>query len=452
MPKPVIFIPGYPASKLVDPNTKATLFPPSIGDLADPAKKAALLQRLTTDLTDVVAGEPIEDKIKHFAPAASTLYAILRDAEFGYDTDDPAQFVKFGWDWRRGIGDPVTMTALRTALDSLSPNKNGNVVAIVHSTGGLVLRALLEQSPEYAKCFDQVLAFAVPWCGALEALRAISLGVEIVIGFPPVAVTLLSTDEGKNVMSRAQAAYDLLPTDATANLFIAGGVATTPLAQRDWMDRPWMSGFGDKAHGQFPRVLDDIDITCVCGWGGDTYPICTDVGGHLTFPPAINDAGDGTVPFVSSSWLQGNRVRSQFLPIGAFGESQLPEVHGQIWEPPAVRQIFREVLNGAPRRPFIAAAADKDQYIDTNSDVVVRVGAADSDGKPLPEATATLNFSGPKQTFSFNGGKRLDITITKAQRSGVHANVGHDNYRFTVDVNWKNAPAPVTTVLLIKST
>ena len=45
MRKPVLFIPGFPASELRDRSTGQTVFPPSFATLIDPQKKAELIQR-----------------------------------------------------------------------------------------------------------------------------------------------------------------------------------------------------------------------------------------------------------------------------------------------------------------------------------------------------------------------------------------------------------------------
>ena len=256
-----------------------------------------------------MAGPPILDKIKHFAPAASTLYAKLKAHGI---SEENGNFIPIGWDWRLGVAAAETVARIKSAVDTLTPQ--GKIVAIVHSTGGLVLRAFLKTLPDYAERFEQVLAFA----------------------------------------------------------------------------------------------------TNICGWGGDTWPLCINDGGNLVFDPPANEAGDGTVPFVSTSSLQGDKVRSMFLPIGAFVNAAIPQVHGQIWEPPVVRQLFNEVFEEAPQKPFVAAAADKDQYIDQNAaHIRVRVAATAANGAPLPNAKVTFGTGPLKQTVSLQGERRIDLDLAR---------------------------------------
>lgn len=435
MAKPTIFIPGFPASELHDKNTGEKLFPPALN------KIQAALQKLVVVPGDVVAGPPILDKIEKFAPAASTLYAILA----GYGISEAnGNFVPIGWDWRQSVASDDTVSRIKAAVDQLTPQ--GKIVAIIHSTGGLVLRAFLQKLPAYADRFEQVLAFAIPWRGALEALHAVDKGSPIKIG----PFTLLSANDSKDLLTRAQAAYDLFPADAATSLFRFNNAASTPLLDRTWLDpaRPYMNGMCDAAFPQ-SSVFADLPVTNVCGWGGDTWPLCKSANGALAFDNPDNEAGDGTVPFVSTSSLQGNKVRSMFLPIGAFGdEGLIPQVHGQIWTPKVVRQIFDEVFKDAPRKPFVAAAADKDQYIDPQAaHVRIRIAANDADGQPLPNAKISFRVGADIKTQSFNGGKKIDLDLA---RGAFEQQAANNIRRTVVTVSWDGG-VPVKIPVLIES-
>jgi hypothetical protein len=419
MAKPTIFIPGFPASELHDKNTGERLFPPPLGGIQ------AALQKLIQIPGDVVAGPPILDKIKHFAPAASTLYAKLKAHGI---SEENGNFIPIGWDWRLGVAAAETVARIKSAVDTLTPQ--GKIVAIVHSTGGLVLRAFLKTLPDYAERFEQVLAFAIPWRGALEALHAVSKGVPIEIGPIPI----LSADQSKDLLTRAQAAYDLFPADPGTSLFRSHNAPSTPLLDRSWLDpaRPYMNAHCDAAFPQSSNFAN-LPVTNICGWGGDTWPLCINDGGNLVFDPPANEAGDGTVPFVSTSSLQGAQVRSMFLPIGAFGEFLAPKVHGQIWDPPVVEQILDEVFEDAPRTPFVAAAADKDQYIDpVAAHVRIRIAANAPDGLPLPDAKVSFRVGGQVQTHAIPG-KRLDLDLA---RGAFEQEVSPHIHRTEITVSW----------------
>jgi hypothetical protein len=389
--KPIIFVPGFPASELRDRNSGSIVFPPTLGTLLNPAKKAALIQKLITVPGDLVAGPPIRD-VLGVAKQAQSLYDIL-GGKFNYDTSDLSdEFEAIGWDWRLGITNATVVDALVRAVSRLSTGGR-KIVAIIHSTGGLLFRAFLEARPDLLGRFEQVMSFGVPWCGTLEALYAATKGRSE--GFLFAKIT---AQEGASIVSHAQAAFDLLPTEPGTNLFIANGVSTSPLADRSWIPadpgHDYMRQLATSAHGPFPRNFDDLPVTNVCGWGSPTWPACTLVGGNLTFLPQEKDAGDGTVPAVSSSWIRGQNVRTMFLPIGAYAAANTPYPHSRIWDSPPVLQLFHEVLEDAPRSPFICAAADSDDYIDYQRDVDVRISAIGPDGGALPGCTGTVDVDG----------------------------------------------------------
>jgi hypothetical protein len=440
--KPIIFVPGFPASELCEATTGLTLFPPSLATLIDPVKKAALIRSLISIPGSLIAGRPIRD-ILGIAKQAQALYDIL-SGKFGYDTSDLSdEFAAIGWDWRLGIGEATVVNAIAGAVARLSVGGR-RLVAIVHSTGGLVFRAFLDARPDLLSRFEQVIAFGVPWCGTLEAVYASTKGRSE--GFLFARIT---AQEGATVISHAQAAYDLMPSDPSTNLFIANGLATSPLVDQSWIPpdaaHDYMRQLATSAHGSFPRNFDDLPVTNVCGWGLGTWPAATLVNGKLTYLPLDKDAGDGTVPMVSSSWLRGAMVRSMFLPIGAYATANIPYPHSRIWDSPPVLQLFEEVLHDAPRSPFLCAAADGDDAIDYNADVNVRLSAIGPAGGALPNCTATVSVDGSKVPINAEGRGAFIL-----KRAGIHHNVGNDIYRFTVTFQW-NGGGPVTRAVSIKS-
>ncbi len=421
--KPVLFIPGFPASELHDARTGATVYPPSLTTLLDPAKKQRFLDAVVDVPGGLIAGPPIAT-VAGIAREAQSLYDILAH-QFGYETSGlkPAEFAPIGWDWRESISSAETMASIRDVLDFVSPEKAGNVLAIVHSTGGLVFRAFLEQQPEYRKCFEQVLAFGVPWRGALEALYAVTQGESEKFLF----LQLLSAGQAAWMISHAQAAYDLIPRAWLAN--------------QSWITKPYMRALAATAHAPFAQQFDDLPVTNVCAWGAPTWSSCSLVNGGLEFSPQDKDAGDGTVTIASSSWLQGAQVRSLVLPIGAYATGFIPKLHAQLWDSPPLLQIFDEIIADAPRQPFVAAAADSDEVLDYHSNVTIRVAAMAADGSPLPDCVASLDG---KAELEFNGTTRGSIIL---RRAGVHHNIEPDLYRFTIDFRWDGGSAERAVVI-----
>ena len=422
--KPVIFIPGFPASELHDGASGLTVFPPSLTTLLDSAKKQKFIGQVIDVPGALIAGPPITT-ILGIAKQAQSLYDIM-GGHFGYDTSgvNPMEFAPIGWDWRKSISDGEVQRDIRDVLDLVSPNKTLNVVAILHSTGGLVFRAFLEANPSYARCFEQVLAFGVPWCGTLASLHAITEGESE--GF--LFIKLISAKESAWMISHAQAAYDLFPTDPSTSLFVA---------DQSWMPNNYMRTLAANAHGPFARSFNVLPVTNVCGWGVATFERYTLKNGKLSFQASNQNLGDGTVPLVSSEWLQGSGVRSMYLPIGAYATNFIPRVHSQIWDSPPVLQLFDEVLNDRPRVPFICAAADGDDYIDYSRPVRLRLSAMAADGSPLPNCVANVSLSGGNTQVPMQS-VRDEVLI---RRANIHHNIDPDLYRFTVDFRWEGGHA-----------
>lgn len=221
------------------------------------------------------------------------------------------------------------------------------------------------------------------------------------------------------------------------NFYISSGVSTTPIDDQSWIPagagHDFMRALAASAHAPFPRDFDDLPVTSVCGWGGDTLPVCTNAGGMLTFAPVDNDAGDGTVNFPSASWLTGSNVRQMPLPVGAYAEKLIAQYHAQLWMPKVVRQLFNEVLKDAARKPFVAAAADKDQYIDPDAGKVrIRLVAVDGEGNPLPNAVLRFH-NGPKQISQPFTGPRMNFDMPRASFQQQAAN---NMRRMEIEVAW----------------
>ena len=413
MAKPVLFVPGFPASELRDRNGR-TVFPPSLSTLVSASKKAALIDRLLTIPGDLVAGPPIRD-VLGIAKQAQSLYDLL-GGKFGYDTSELSDdFVAIGWDWRQSIADPRVIDAIAAAVKRLG----SGIVAIIHSTGGLVFRAFLEARPDLISRFEQVMAFGVPWLGTLEAMYAITVGESA--GFLFAKIT---PAEGAEIVSHSQAAYDLLPPELLSDL--------------SWTTADYMRDLAATAHPPFPQTFDALPVTNVCGWGRDTWK-------SRAFDHS-KDAGDGTVPIWSSSWIRGAKVRTFFLPIGAYAAANIPYPHPRIWDSPPVLQLFEEVLNDAPPSPFLCAAADGDDYIDYDADVDVRISAMSAGGGALKGCKATVDIDGMKTDVPLNDDGRGAFTL---KRLGIEHNVANDIYRFVVTFRWNGGTA--TRAVLIRS-
>jgi pimeloyl-ACP methyl ester carboxylesterase len=438
MPKPIIFIPGFPGSELRDRNTGEIVFPPTPGTLLSGRRKREFFEAMLDIPGNLVAGPPIRS-VLNLAKQAQSLYDIL--ARFGYTIagDGPSNnFAPIGWDWRLGVDAEPTMEAVKDAITGF----DDKVIAIVHSTGALVFRAFLEKHPELVERIDQVLAFGAAWCGTLEALYAVHEGrSQTILGIP-----LMSADESANLIGHTQAAYDLLPPDPArndmGNVQLVHGLdgnlagANVDLSWIKENRRGYAEPLAQRANerlGARSRTFD-LPLTNVTGWGAPTHPGAVLERNDVHFLPEEKDAGDGTMPLVSASWIQGPRVRTIVVPIGAFVADPIADRHAHMWDSLAVTDIFREVLKPeTERKPFIAAAADSDDAIDLNSgSVTIRLTAQSNDGQPLPNCVATATIKNRKFPVPFLGDTRA---VFRLNRPGLKANFG-DFFRFEFDFVW----------------
>lgn len=449
--KPVVFIPGFIASQLLQKSKDRVIYPPALADLVDADRRKKLVRLLSgpdQPPGDIVAGEPIRH-VLHVSKQAESLYDNLR--LYHYSPGDPDQFAGIGWDWRLAVDHLAVQEAAAAAIRRLADKSGSKVIVFIHSTGGLVFRRLLELRPDLAAKIDQVFAFGVPWAGAPKSVRYLAKGEAF--GFLNARLT---ASDVREIMSHSQAAYDLFPPDPAKtdlhsasgralNLFVnAAGQQIAPLVDLSWIPaastRDYMRQMAHDADARLGRRTSEIrlpggavtpPITNVVGWGTPTEVGCTLDAGTITF--TTNDEGDNTVPAASAAWLRGERVRTFFLPVGVYPTAGIPSRHVRIWDSPPVLELFDQVLLGKAAEPWVCAAADSDQALDRKSDVTIRLAAQDEQGKPFADARATLRNVAGQKPVQLVGAARANIVV---KRKNLHANAGSDLCRFVIEVAW----------------
>ena len=446
MRKPVVFIPGFPATEIIFRPENWRIFPPALGDLRDDDRKRRIIEMLSDpDAPGVEAGKPVLN-VLGITKQAESLYDIL--SGLGYDTsDNSSEFIPVGWDWRRALDHQETVDRVVSAIERL--RTNGRVVAVVHSTGGLVLRAVLARVPALAEHIEHVLSFGVPWVGTLKALFAISRGEGIEVPLLGGLIGRITDEESRFIASHSQAAFDLCPADPRrtqmhdVRLFVdANGNQLAPCVDTGWIpagsDFDYMrelAANADARFGERSRNWTGPAMTNVAGWGRSTYTKCTMDGVTLDFDESSDLLGDATAPLVSASWIRGGDVRTFFLPIGVYPAHNIPHPHVRIWDSPPVLQFFSEVLFDEERVPFVAASADGDGAMDRGGDaVLIRISAADVDGRPLPNCRAVLDLDGQRTNVPFPPtATRVEAQVS---RRNLRANFGSTRFRFKVHFEW----------------
>src|SRR5690349_13211765 len=274
--KPVVFIPGFPASELRQTSRRRTIFPPSLTDLLDREKKKELVRLLVgpdNPPGDIVAGEPIRG-VMEVAKQAQSLYDVLRQ-HFGYTIQGGEDLAPIGWDWRLAVDHPKVQDDVVQAIDRLTQANGRKPVVFVHSTGGLVLRALLEQRPEVAAKIEQIFAFGVPWAGTLKSLLYAAQGGPFGLVIAGQRIVGFSKTEVREVMSHCQAVYDLFPPDPgktdlrsadgkPLNLFMVRNRQAGPLVDLTWIPssptKDFMRERAGKADQRFGNRSSEIRL------------------------------------------------------------------------------------------------------------------------------------------------------------------------------------------------
>ncbi|HUO84780.1 MAG TPA: hypothetical protein VM534_06655 [Thermoanaerobaculia bacterium] len=451
--KPAIFVPGFPGSSLELPGGRK-LFPPPLDALL--RHKKEILDRLRApDDPALDDGVRVRSPIRYsfqiplldLGKEAQSLYDLLED--LGYDTGQGNDFIPVGWDWRMPVDHPPTLLALEAAIRDLSEFHHGKVVAIVHSTGGLVLRALLESRPHLARQIERIIAIGVPWAGLIKSFRYAAVGEAVRFG----PLTLMTAKESRQTLGRAWAAYDLLPPhpevlrdeQGEMGFFTAGGAVTSPLVERRWI-RPGLEHVHPRVDRSMERfghrqrwfaIDDEIEVTSLVGWGAATETRCELLDKGPGRPPwfEITDDGDGTVPRRSAAWLEhSRRVPTLLIPIGWFGDQIITRQHSQLWNSTPARAALAHLLSGREKQPWVWAAADGDDAIDRRRRIRVRIVASDEKGRPLSRARASVRIGSETTEVDLRERTRAVIEIG---RTHLRPNIGTSFYRFEVRFEWE---------------
>ncbi|HEV8631370.1 MAG TPA: hypothetical protein VGV61_13715 [Thermoanaerobaculia bacterium] len=451
--KPVVFIPGFPASSL-ETDAGEKVFPPSLADVGQGEAMVARLRGPDDPNADdgINARSPIRFAFRiplvDGGKEAQSLYDLLEGV--GYDTTEAStDFAPVGWDWRRSVDAVRTLDAVEAAIRRLP----APVTLLCHSTGGLVAWALLAERPALAPLVEQVIALGVPWHGVVVSFLYLSSGIRFGIG----PLTLLTADQSRRLMSTAHAAYDLLPPQPADPatplpghpLFTDSGLPVSPLTHRGWVPAadqalylPRLDGALDRLGQRGNRFPADLPICNVAGWGVrmvTRYELATD-------DAEESDLGDGTVPFASATWLGGPQVQTLPLPAGVYADQLITQKHSQLWNTPPVKRLLAARLTGEPPAVWFAAAVDSDAAVDPAAPILLRAAAAGADGRSLPGATLRIPQLPAIPPLVLGGAVRAELALSRAN---LLPNVGTQFFRFEVELRFTGAPAPLRAPLIV---
>ncbi len=457
-PKPLVFIPGLPGTVIFDQTHNVELFPNPL-TLTSATMRDQLISRIggpdDPNADDgVVPRDPVSSLIPGLKSSFIDFSGLFKWADSLYDLLDGLgyatrpfgnRFQPVGWDWRRPVDGTRVQADLKKAITDLNNATGEKVVILCHSTGGLVVRALLKGQPNLADLVDQVIAISVPWAGTLQPLPYLA-GDQ---GF-----AALTASQTQRALGRSWAAFDLLPPDPAKtpmtddegdlNFFTTAAGQRSPLLADSWMPGGKLGDAmkarakrSDDQFGTRDRSFDfkELDMVCFAGWGSLTLTGCRlEQRGKLGF--TWTDEGDGTIARRSAAWLSGENVKHFLVPIGYYTKGQIPREHAALWLNPPVRDLLGTLLAGRPRQPYIYAAIDSGDAVNFGPQVMVRLVALDADGKPLQGSYARAfglsSFNDATQfQINDNGRGRMPLLRENITQKGAD-----DWYHFEVEIHW----------------
>jgi hypothetical protein len=225
----LVFVPAYEASQLFDADP---------GDKNDPvcvwgcynvffSSKRYFALRLPNPLVakPLLAVGPI-DVYRKFV---STMTEARDDRPQFSPYTRGADFFIFTYDWRQEIATD-SAPKLAAALENFArihesktglPAAQTRFIIVAHSMGGLVVRTLLSEQPEWAARVSRLYLVGTPNAGSVKATRTVVVGPDSIEdyahGFPGALLDILPTDVDQNVTKLVgitrPSLYELLPMD-----------------------------------------------------------------------------------------------------------------------------------------------------------------------------------------------------------------------------------------------
>jgi Lecithin:cholesterol acyltransferase len=226
----LVFVPAYEASQLIDPDLdKGQNDPVCVwGSLAVLlSSKLYFGLRMPNPLVakPMLAVGPI-DIYRKFVDTMTEAHA---DAPRFSPYTEGSDFFLFAYDWRQEIAS-VSAPLLGEALENYAriherktgiPAGQTKFTIVTHSMGGLLVRTLLSEKPEWASRISRLYMVGCPNKGCVKAINTVVVGPDSLKvyarGFPGVLLNLLPTSVDQNVTKLVgitrPSLYELLPFD-----------------------------------------------------------------------------------------------------------------------------------------------------------------------------------------------------------------------------------------------
>lgn len=400
MPKPVVIIPGYYGTLLVDKVAGDKVVWLTLGSMFESGEVLDAINLETGDPDRIVSGGILEE-IQIIGNWAPNFYKTLR-MFFGSIGFAPGDVIPFGVDWRRTLS--FNVDQLRARIE-----RAGGANLVAHSHGGLIAREYLRKYAADPRV-DSFIALGTPHKGMLVTLEALVQGINF-FGWSK-----------SHLMKTARtfpSAFELLPFDRSDGFFEWDGNANAdPFVQTGWADPSLLPKIADARSvvANLPAALQ-VRSAFIYGTHRDTRARAAgSPGKKLKFETLPR--GDGTVPSASAmgSRMTGN-IERYAIPYG---------VHSQLFDYVPAQTIMKNVLFNRPMAHF-ATGFSREMYM-TGKPLGVAVDLRDPQGRIFPNATVSIDLRGqniPIPHDPSSGDYFLEIQMPKSPQ--------HMQYKITAN-------------------
>jgi hypothetical protein len=270
----LVFVPAYEASQLFDPTLKPKgEDPPCVWGSLDAMRDADLYWALRMPnpliARTMLAAGPL-DVYRAFADGVAGDHD---EAPHFHPYTEGADFFIFPYDWRQEIA-TVTAPLLEKALEKYAavheektgiPAPDTQFVIVAHSMGGLVVRTLLSEKPEWAGRVSALYLVGTPNLGSVKAIKTIVTGPatleQSAMNFPASLLNILPNNVDaritKLVAITRPSLYELLPFQDPRWECVAADGSRTRIAAPDLLSiAPW-EPYWPTAEEEQKLFLDD---------------------------------------------------------------------------------------------------------------------------------------------------------------------------------------------------
>jgi len=402
MPNPVVFLPGYYGTTLVDSVTSKIVWLTLSGILHSGDVLDAI--RLDTGDPNRVKSDGVLMEVEIIGRWSPNIYKGLTIylGSLGLDV------TPFGVDWRRPLDHDIDNLDFK--IRGILARTGAQAVDIIgHSHGGLVARKYFEKFGD--ALVDKFVTLGVPHNGMIETFKALCEGIDF-FGFSPSHVM--------KVARTFPSAYELLPFNAADGLFTFDNANADPFSETGWVPSGVSKAMLADAALSSQSMSHQLPVRTTMVYGTHRATLASAIGAtNAKTKFKLLPQGDGTVPAVSASGrgVTSSQSLSRFaMPYG---------VHTHLFDYAPMKRIIKNTLFDRPM-PHFAWSFESDVYT-PGSTFGVAADVRDANGNPITDAVVKLELKGFKTVPLLHDG---DDFFAQIAMPGVPR---HLEYKLTVD-------------------